>query len=296
MILFLGNGFIANALTLRLDEKCIKYKVVSNDVNDESAEKIKADISLVANNDLVLEKVNTVIYFAHSSVPYSSMENILKDAEQNILTAIKLFDKFAKKNIRVIYISSGGSVYGNQLEKTTEKSLPEPISAYGLSKYTVENYLKLFHHNYRLSYDILRLSNIYGIGQKQTKPQGIICALAQAFNKREAFSIWGDGKAKKDYLYIDDVCEALLRVILSAPSNNTYNVAFGKSHSILDILSIFEKYFGYEIEYKKLKPYDFDVQNVILDNSKFAGDYDWQPKIDLETGITKTIDWVKSKR
>jgi len=219
------------------------------------------------------------------------MQNILHDAEQNILTAIRLFEILAKKKIRVIYISSGGSVYGNQTDLTSEESLPSPVSAYGLSKYTIENYLRLFHHNYQLPYDILRLSNVYGIGQKNNRPQGIICALASAFIEKKKFEIWGDGTAKKDYLYIDDVVDALAKVAASPASNDTFNISFGRSTSILEIISLFEKIFGYTIEIATGPQFDFDVQNVFLDNRKFAAAYGWSPKTDIKQGIRKTIEW-----
>jgi len=289
MILFLGKGFIANAFSATLNNEQIGHRIVSKDIEDAPPARIKADICSL--NESLLEGIDTVVYFAYSSVPYSSMQNILHDAEQNILTAIRLFEILAKKKIRVIYISSGGSVYGNQTDLTSEESLPSPVSAYGLSKYTIENYLRLFHHNYQLPYDILRLSNVYGIGQKNNRPQGIICALASAFIEKKKFEIWGDGTAKKDYLYIDDVVDALAKVAASPASNDTFNVSFGRSTSILEIISLFEKIFGYTIEIATGPQFDFDVQNVFLDNRKFAAAYGWSPKTDIKQGIRKTIEW-----
>jgi len=291
MILFLGNGFIANAFSAALNNKQIGHRIVSKDIEDIPPARIQADICSLIENESLLDGIDTVVYFAHSSVPYSSMQNILQDAEQNILTAIPLFEIFAAKKIRVIYISSGGSVYGNQTDLTSEESLPSPVSAYGLSKYTIENYLRLFHHNYQLPYDILRLSNVYGIGQKNNRPQGIICALASAFIEKKKFEIWGDGTAKKDYLYIDDVVDALAKVAASPASNDTFNVSFGRSTSILEIISLFEKIFGYTIEIATGPQFDFDVQNVFLDNRKFAAAYGWSPKTDIKQGIKKTIEW-----
>jgi UDP-glucose 4-epimerase len=295
MILFLGNGFIGKALSENLRSNKIPHRIISRSISNSPPDKIQADIKLLQSNTNILNNIKTAIYFAHSSVPYSSMQDVAKDAEQNILNAIRLFEIFAKKNIRVVYLSSGGSVYGNQSETITEQTLPSPISAYGVSKYTIENYIQLYHHNFNLQFDILRLSNIYGIGQKNTKPQGVISALAQAFLEKRDFKIWGDGQAKKDYLYIDDLTEALLKVLLKDSSNDTYNVARGVSNSLHEIISLFEKFFGYSIKLEKAIPFDFDVQNLALDNSKFAGAYDWKPKTDIESGIIKTIDWFKTE-
>ena len=291
MILFLGNGFIGNALSTRLQNNNIDHRIVSRNIIDNNPFRIRLNINEIEKNQECLEDIDTAIYFAHNSVPYSSMESIIKDSK-NILTAINLFEIFAEKSIRLIYISSGGSVYGIQDDIITENTLPAPVSAYGVSKYAIENYLKLFHHNFQLKYDILRLSNIYGIGQKNTKPQGIISALAKSFLNKEKFKIWGDGSAIKDYLYIDDLTEALIKVISSLPTNSTYNVSYGESISINEIISIFNNILNYHIEFEYLTPFSFDVQNVILDNSKFSKTYKWQPNINIETGIQKTINWL----
>jgi len=125
----------------------------------------------------------------------------------------------------VIYISSGGSGYGNQKGVTTEDALPVPISAYGVSKYAIENYIKLFHHNEGLQFDVLRFSNVYGVGQHSNNPQGLTGALARSFIAREAFQIWGDGTAKKDYIYIDDAAEALAKVVVTTKEGSEVTTA-----------------------------------------------------------------------
>ncbi len=295
MILFLGNGFIANAVGKRLDEAAIEHRVVSNDIGNAPPSSVKADITELSGDSDVFDDVATVFYFAHSSVPYSSMQDVGADARQNILTAISLFEIFAKRNIRTIYISSGGSVYGNQDGVTSELSLPSPVSAYGASKYAIENYLKLFHHNHQLPFDILRLSNVYGVGQRAHKPQGIVSALARSFIAKEKFEIWGDGRAKKDYLYIDDAADALARVAAHPASNETFNISFGESTSIREIISLFEVAFGYTVEIKENEPFDFDVQNVFLDNQKFRKTFVWKPETNIEVGVQKTIEWFISR-
>lgn len=295
MILFLGNGFIANALSERLRNYDLEHRIISKDIVENPPETFKGDISLIEKDQSVLQDVDTVFYFAHSSVPYSSMQNVLEDAKQNILTAVNLFKIFAEKNIRVIYISSGGSVYGNHHDVITEETLPSPISAYGVSKYTIENYLKFFHHNFNLSYDILRVSNIYGVGQKNSKPQGIVSAMIQAFLNKSKFKIWGDGKAKKDYLYIDDLAEAFLKVVNDAPSNDTYNISKGDSLNVSEIVSMLESIFKYSIEFEYIPAYSFDVQSVFLNNDKFVRKYNWHPQTDFTSGIKKTIEWLKDQ-
>ena len=295
MILFLGSGFIANALSASMMQQNIPHRIVSREIEDVPPGRIRADVATLDEGSSVFDDVSTAIYFAHSSVPFSSMQNIRVDAQENILNAISLFEIFAKRNIRVIYVSSGGSVYGNQEGVVSEAALPSPISAYGTSKYTIENYLKLFHHNYALPYDILRFSNVYGVGQQANRPQGVVFALARAFVGKHSFEIWGDGSAEKDYLYIDDAAAALSKVAAASASNDTFNVSNGRSISLREIISLFEDRFGHEIEIRQRPAFSFDVHDVHLNNEKFCKAYDWSPTVDIGMGIEKTVEWLASQ-
>ena len=296
MILFLGSGFMANALSSLLSEKGISHRTVSREIEHDPPLAVRSELANLRVDSPLFDGVTTAVYFAHSSVPFSSMQDIRLDAEESTLTAISLFEILAERKIRVIYISSGGSVYGIHEGKISEETLPSPISAYGVSKYTIENYLKIFHHNHGLQYDILRFSNVYGVGQQSNRPQGIVYALARAFAWRERFEIWGDGSAEKDYLYVDDAARALAAVIAEAASNAVFNVSHGRSISIRDIISLFERLFGYSIEIGERAAYSFDVQNVQLDNTRFVQAYSWTPEVDMEAGVQKTIEWVTARK
>ncbi len=290
MILFLGYGFIAKALSVKLQRDNVAHKIISRKKqgNELIVEGDMHDINFVASQ---LKDVSTVVYFAHTTVPYSSMQHIYNDAKENVLTAIALLEVFAKKGIRVVYLSSAGSVYGTHSKPVNEQSLPNPISAYGLSKLTIENYISLYHKNEGLSFDTLRLSNIYGLGQLNSKPQGVISAIADSYVHKKAFKIWGDGKGKKDYLYIDDLCNALIAVLKVNPSNEVYNISFGTSTSVLEICSIFEKMAGCKLIIENAPAFIFDVQNTFLDNQKFTEKYSWSPKISIQEGVELTYNW-----
>ncbi len=296
MILFLGSGFIANAFSSLLNERNIPHRTISRDCDHDPPTLIRGELADLTVDSPLFDGVTTAFYFAHSSVPYSSMQDIRRDAEENILTAIRLFDILSKRNIRVVYVSSGGSIYGVQEGPISEQTLPEPISAYGVSKYAIENYMKVFQHNHGLKYDILRFSNVYGVGQKDNRPQGVVYFLARAFTLREKFEVWGDGSAAKDYLYVDDAARALAVVAAAEPSNDIFNVSYGESISIRAMISLFEELFGYGIEIGEKRAYSFDVQNVQLDNTKFTRAYDWSPAVDIKTGIRQTTEWVASER
>lgn len=287
MILFLGYGFIAKELSAKLQVEGIAHKIISRKKqgNDLIIEGDLHDISFV---DSQLEGVQTVIYFAHTTVPFNSMQNIYNDAKENVLTAISLLELFSEKGIRVIYLSSAGSVYGIHDAPVNEGSTVNPISAYGLSKLTIENYISLYHKNKSLSFDILRLSNIYGLGQLNSKPQGVISAIADSYVNQKTFKIWGDGTGKKDYLYVDDLCAAIVKVLGSTPSNEIFNVSFGSSISILGICEVFEKIAGQKLQFEKAAAYAFDVQTTLINNEKFAERYFWKPETSIQRGVELT--------
>ena len=93
---------------------------------------------------------------------------------------------------------------------------------------------------------------------------------------------------------MDDAALAIARVIDRLPSNDTFNISYGRSTSVLEIISFFEAHFGYPISLVTKPPFKFDVHDVHLSNEKFKRAYKWEPTVDIENGIAKTIKWIES--
>jgi len=243
-----------------------------------------------------LENTDVVIHLASSTYPSKSMENILYCAQTNIIASLRLFEALDKRGIkRLIFASSGGTVYGMQERlPINERELALPINAYGVSKLTIESYLSIFKS---LSGVSLRIANPYGYAQLFGSPIGLIAHTLLALEAGQKIQIWGDGKIVRDYIAVEDVAKAfLLAADLSITPPGRYNIGSGIGKSINEILDECFTISGrsVSIEYKAQR--SFDVPAIILDCSKFTKLTDWTSAIGLQLGITNLWGRLKARK
>ena len=184
-----------------LSFQCVK-KVYTGDFNNES------DLTIIFEEN----KIDIVIHLINSTVP-STSNNARYDVESNLIPTINLLNimiSFRIKNI--VYLSSGGSVYGNSSEKNKETDHTNPLSSYGIVKLTIEKYLQLYSRQDLLHPLILRLSNPFGPLHYSLK-QGILNVALRSAIEKKLFCIWGDGTATKDYIFIDDFVKILFKLL-----------------------------------------------------------------------------------
>ena len=293
MILILGNGFVGEALSRKMVENNEKVKVFSDTIGQiEGVEYRVGDWREIDQHIDFFDKVTTVVQTIHTTVPYTSMQDIYKDATDNILPHIKLLQILKEKNIKNgLFLSSGGAVYGfPQEKKVNEFHHTNPISAYGVSKLSIEKYIQLYNQQFNLNISIIRPSNLYGVGQNVKKPQGIIAHIITAIKNNIILDIWGTGTNYKDYLYIDDFIEALtLLVQKKLPNPQVYNIASGETYTVLELISIVEKLLDKTLQTKYLPPQSFDVLSITQDVSLFKKHYLWEARTTLVEGIRKII-------
>lgn len=246
------------------------------------------------NFDEIISGYDVIIHLISASVP--SIMNPLLDINAVVIPTLRLLDACVMKNIsRVIYFSSGGTVYGiPQNIPISEQSFLNPISSYGTHKLIIEKYLEMYKKNYNLNYITVRLSNPYGKGQRAFSNQGLIAnVLGNYFAGRETI-IYGDGNVVRDYIYVDDVMRAIDELILYGGKECIFNIGSGKGYSINEIIGLIENILGDSIIKRKIAGRRQDVPINILDINKIMSETDWQPKIDIESGIRKVIEYMNN--
>jgi len=206
-----------------------------------------------------------VFHFASSIIPALSTQNIQRDIETNLLPTIGLMEvmkKFACTNL--LYLSSGGAVYGNELPThKKEWQACQPISSYGIIKLAVEHYIRLYANLYQINYLILRLSNPFGLHHRSTT-QGVINIAIRKALRRESLVVWGDGSQAKDYLFAADISRAIMDLFKARVSNQTLNIGSGQTMSLLEIIALVKtKVPHFQVEFMEAMP--TDVQQVSLD-------------------------------
>ncbi|MCS7004980.1 MAG: NAD-dependent epimerase/dehydratase family protein [Cytophagales bacterium] len=297
MILILGSGLIGGTLAKQFETRKIPFKIFSRTKPSfllrpfDFREGLWQDIEKHAD---FFYNVETVIHTISTTVPASSMQNKIQDAIENIETNIKLLDicvNYGVKNL--LFISSGGAIYGIPQQAVVDETHPTyPISSYGITKLTTEKYLYLYQLHYGLKTVCLRPSTVYGIGQTTHKPQGVVAHIIKAIREQRSFTVWGDGFGKKDYLYVDDLIEAIFCIVDKnfETQHSIYNLAFGKSYSIREIIHLVEFYTGKKlfVNYEAAKP--FDIPSIALQSERFKKEFGWQPHVDLSEGIQKILN------
>lgn len=240
-----------------------------------------------------------VVDFAYTSVPGTSFSDPVKDFSENLLLVIRHLELcHAIRPCKYIYVSSGGTVYVDVAQKPiSEQAANFPLSPYGVTKMACERYVHMYYKSHGVPAIIVRPSNIYGPGQQPFKGQGLVAtALGLAYQGR-AIQVYGDGSHVRDYLYIDDFCDALNEVAAKGSPGAIYNIGTGKGVSIKEVLKIINSTVskdGYVLTCNNLPERPFDVHMNVLDSSLLAGLSGWKPATTLALGIDKTWQWIKN--
>ena len=240
--------------------------------------------------------IDTVVHLVATIIPGSTFEDYKREYQQVIFPTIELMDFCARKSIKFVYFSSGGTVYGNRTEMTPfkETDAMAPISYYGWSKQMMENSILYVHRTAGLKYLILRPSNPYGHGQNIHAKQGLIAVALGKIFAGEPITVWGDGSNVRDYIYIDDLAKAVIQLLNKDVCNTTLNIGSGVGTSINDIVDTLKKVVAEDVKVDYLPSRSVDVSHMILDNSRLKKYVDVDFTL-LQDGITMFYNEVKSQ-
>ena len=299
-----GLGFLGGHISLALVNAGHDVRIFSRTktlpIHLNTLEGRAEIISGDANNpdDIVraIKESHTVIHLIHSTVPASSMRNPAGDVLQNVVPTVRWLERLRETQVKqIIYMSSGGTVYGipNSIP-ITEDHPTNPISAYGISKLSTEKYVALFAGINEVDYRILRPSNVYGIGQKLTVAQGVIGVMIAHALRGETFQLWGNGETIRDYLYVDDLAHTVQNLLVYQGDERVFNVGTGSGHTVLKIIEMVRKATNTDFQIQHQPATGFAVPVNILDASRLKSHIDWQPQISLEDGIARTVSWLKT--
>jgi UDP-glucose 4-epimerase len=244
----------------------------------------------VAAWDDILEEGSTVYHLAWSSLPQTSNENPIKDASDNILGSLHLLDAAKRKGkVRVVFASSGGTVYGPlKSVPASEQHDTRPLCAYGVSKLTIEKYLAFYHDLWGLDTMVLRISNAFGPGQTVNRNFGAISTFATRLAEGQPITIFGDGSVIRDYIYIDDLIEALITAGNRQGLSGIINIGSGVGKSLHDIVRLLERIYKKQIEINYFTRRTADVPVSVLDVSLADGILGWKPRTTFEVGVERT--------
>lgn len=294
-----GTGFIGSHIVdellnhghyVRVLDRTLKYKQGNF---PSQVEYIESDFS---NYFVILEAltdIDIVMHLVSSTVPGTSNLNPIADIQANLVNSVELFKAMIQANVkRIIYFSSGGTVYGNPEKMPISEDAPtHPISSYGITKLAIENYLHMFQELYGLKPAILRVSNPYGPRQGHLGSQGVIGTFLKRVMQGQSITIWGDGSIIRDYIYIADVVSACTALI-NSDITGVFNLGSGDGYSLLEIVSEIEVCTDKRAETIFESKRGFDVKKIVLDTSLAQEKLNWIPKYSLSDGIKLHYEWL----
>jgi UDP-glucose 4-epimerase len=302
-----GTGFIGKNLVARLLKNGEEVKVFSRApkavlggarlIEDKKLELIAGDLATFTGWESVLDGVREVFHLAGSATPQVSDADPAYDIGSTLLGTVSFLQHSSRyRAFRLIFCSSGGTVYGVNEGKVSEGAPTNPIGAYGIVKLTIEKYLELFKHRDNLDYVVLRPSNVYGPWQDPSKGQGIIGIFLERILEGLPIRVYGDGENVRDYLFIEDLISALLKAASYRGEETVFNVGSGRGYSINEVISSIEDLTQKKADIHSLPARPFDARHNVLNIERAARLLNWKPQNSLKEGLLKTHEWLVENR
>lgn len=306
-ILILGAaGFIGTNIVLRLSaDKRNTLTLVDKEmcffesINKLDLKNIKIRTSSFDNKtdfDSLLSDQDVVYHLVSTNVPTTSNKKVYDDIQANVSFSAELFEACVRNNVkRVVFISSGGTVYGKESNcPLSESTATNPISSYGLQKVTIEKMLYLYSYMYGLDYRIIRLANPYGPFQRPNGILGAVTTFTYKALKGEEITVYGDGSVIRDFIYIDDAVRAIENISQENTKHHIYNLGCGHGTSIRQVLDAVSETLGCEMNISWKAGRGVDVPVNYLDISRYENEFGLLDPLSLHEGIRKTAEYMQN--
>jgi len=298
VIIFGGTGYLGTNLALSLSEKFkvtvtgrkdvapfLKVLLNSKNVNIEKIEimDLRRAYSLVDQNDFIVYAVPNIQPHQVRPVFHSDFLKIIRPTE-------KIFEFASRSNKRVIFLSSGGSVYGDGSSGAhSEDSHPRPIDQYGRFKLRLDNSLIHLNSKFNSNNVILRVANPYGGTFDSFFKQGFINSVIRNIKSGHKVEVWGNGNQIRDFIYIEDFINLVSSILGKESAGGIFNCGTGKGYSLREIIKIFEDIIISKIDIKFVDTYREKIESNILNINKSMNHFNWSPDTNLKKILSKLL-------
>jgi len=297
---FIGSNFLQHLKIVTGEEIVCVDKLTYAGKRNNVPSKAKLYVADIAGEDAIetifeRHDIKTVFHFAAESHVDNSIKDCSEFIRTNIVGTVNLLNASLKHNVEKFMHISTDEVYGSiENGSFTEETNYDPRNPYSASKASSDHFVRAFHNTYGLPTVITNCSNNYGPRQHKEKliPQTILNLLND-----KKIPVYGDGKQIRDWLYVQDHCEALIEVWKHGVVGEKYNIGGECEIQNIDLIKKIISLMGKDesmIEYVKDRPgHD---RRYSTDISKITKDLNWKPRFDIDDGLTKTIEWYERHR
>lgn len=303
-----GAGFIGSHVVEELIENGYEVYILDNfstgklsNINDIEGIKeiIEADINEeLAYNSIIKIKPDYIVHMAAQASVAVSQKHPLLDVRTNLFGLVNILEASRiSRCSKIIFATSGGTIYGNLSKKELPTAEDNPLSAcsfYGLSKLTAVRYLELYKKNFGLDYCALALGNIYGPRQDPLGESGVIAIFINRVINDDICIINGDGSVTRDYLYVKDVAKGVETAIKKG--KGLINLGTGKETSVQELVKILCEISRKNVKVEKRAELPGEVKRVALDSGRARHMLGWEYKTELFDGINKTYQWLQKNK
>lgn len=305
IILFGAGGFIGINLTIEL-AKDERNEITLIDRSMDFFENIKQlnlkNIKIIASDfteetdfDELVSGHDIVYHLVSTTIPTTSNQQIPQELLANVVVTSKMLESCIRNNIqKVVFLSSGGTVYGKESKCPLNENTPtNPISSYGIQKVTIEKLMYLYQYMFGLEYRIIRLANPYGPYQRPNGILGAVTTFTYKAIKNEEILVYGDGSVVRDFIYIDDAIRGILNIVNGESKHRVFNLGCGYGTSIIELLDTIQSGLGLRMNIKYIEGRKVDVPVNYLDISRYEAAYGQLNPISLHEGVSKTANFMR---
>jgi len=302
-IIFGGGGFIGSAIADRLLQDGHELRIFERPrvapfraFNDtEKVEWVTGDFQSTHDVSDALVGVDAVFHLVSTTLPKNSNDDPIYDVQSNVVATLQMLNAMVAQNVRkIVFISSGGTVYGiPKYLPIDEKHPTDPLVSYGVTKLAIEKYLHMFERMHGIKSVTLRVANPYGERQRVETAQGAVGVFLHHALKKIPIDIWGDGSVTRDYIHVSDVAEAFVKALHYTGEQRLFNVSSGIGTSLNALIGELEDVLGKSIERRYLAGRHFDVPVSVLCNNFARSELSWTPLVSMRDGIARTAEWMK---
>lgn len=300
-----GGGFIGSTVVDRLLLNGHNLRVFERPrvapyrkfKESEHVDWMTGDLSNTHDISNAIRDVDIVLHLISTTLPKGSNDDPIYDVKSNVVGTIKVLNAMVTHHVqKIVFISSGGTVYGSPIYLPIDEKHPtNPLVSYGITKLAIEKYLQLYSHLYGIKAITLRVANPYGERQRIETAQGAVGVFLYQGLLDIPIEIWGDGSITRDYIHVSDVAEAFIRAVEYSGEEFCFNISSGTGTNLNELISMIENVIGKSIEVRYKTGRVFDVPISVLSNDLARKSLQWTPLVSMKDGLSLTAEWMKTE-